>query len=103
MRKLESKWGRDKEEIDVKLNVEQAVYTRDAWVKALYSRMFDYLGIFFNLKMFIRVLNILVKSINKALNVSSTTNDLSIGILDIYGFEIFENNGFEQFWYIFYL
>lgn len=43
-RRLESKWGRQKEEIDVKLNVEQAVYTRDAWAKAMYSKLFDYLG-----------------------------------------------------------
>uniref|UniRef100_A0A915EHN0 Myosin motor domain-containing protein n=1 Tax=Ditylenchus dipsaci TaxID=166011 RepID=A0A915EHN0_9BILA len=43
-RKLESKWGKEKEEIDVQLNVEQAVYTRDAWVKAMYSKLFDFLG-----------------------------------------------------------
>ncbi|KAH7717055.1 unconventional myosin-If [Aphelenchoides avenae] len=80
-RKLESKWGREKEQIDVTLNVEQAVYTRDAWVKAMYSRMFDFL----------------VSAVNKALNVTSNHHNLSIGILDIYGFEIFDNNGFEQF------
>ncbi|KAI6202474.1 hypothetical protein M3Y96_00952800 [Aphelenchoides besseyi] len=81
-RRLESKWGSQTEQIDVTLNVEQAVYTRDAWVKAMYSRLFDYL----------------VTSVNRALNVhQSKKRNLSLGILDIYGFEIFNNNGFEQF------
>uniref|UniRef100_A0A914X526 Uncharacterized protein n=1 Tax=Plectus sambesii TaxID=2011161 RepID=A0A914X526_9BILA len=42
-RRMESKWGKQTENIDVTLNVEQAAYTRDAWAKALYSRLFDYL------------------------------------------------------------
>ncbi|TKR94098.1 hypothetical protein L596_008431 [Steinernema carpocapsae] len=79
-RKLESRWGKQSEEIDITLNVEQAVYTRDALVKALYSRLFDFL----------------VTSVNKAMKTNDSAN-LSIGILDIYGFEIFQNNGFEQF------
>lgn len=29
--------------LSVTLNVEQAAYTRDAWAKAIYSRLFDYL------------------------------------------------------------
>ena len=33
--------------------------------------------------------------VNKAM--STDARDLNIGILDIYGFEIFNNNGFEQF------
>ncbi|CAD5211123.1 unnamed protein product [Bursaphelenchus xylophilus] len=81
-RKLESKWGKETEQIDVQLNVEQAIYNRDAWVKGMYTRLFDYL----------------VNSVNAALK-STVKHDsnLSIGILDIYGFEIFDNNGFEQF------
>uniref|UniRef100_A0AC34EZQ8 Uncharacterized protein n=1 Tax=Panagrolaimus sp. ES5 TaxID=591445 RepID=A0AC34EZQ8_9BILA len=81
-RRMESKWGRQTEEIDITHNVEQAIYTRDALAKALYTRMFDFL----------------VESVNKALDIPGSTNrNLSVGILDIYGFEIFEYNGFEQF------
>uniref|UniRef100_A0A0K0F7H5 Myosin-IB (inferred by orthology to a D. melanogaster protein) n=1 Tax=Strongyloides venezuelensis TaxID=75913 RepID=A0A0K0F7H5_STRVS len=79
---MESKWGKTTEQIKVTLNVEQAKHTRDALSKAMYSRLFDYL----------------VQSVNKALVVSDIKrSSSSIGILDIYGFEIFDNNGFEQF------
>uniref|UniRef100_A0A8C9TUG2 Osteoclast-stimulating factor 1 n=2 Tax=Scleropages formosus TaxID=113540 RepID=A0A8C9TUG2_SCLFO len=78
-RKMDSKWGGKSESIDVTLNVEQASYTRDALSKALYSRIFDFL----------------VESINKAM--VKDNQEMNIGVLDIYGFEIFEKNGFEQF------
>ncbi|KAG7274284.1 hypothetical protein CRUP_037211 [Coryphaenoides rupestris] len=78
-RKMDSKWGSALESIDVTLNVEQACYTRDALSKALHSRVFDFL----------------VESINKA--VVKDHQELNIGVLDIYGFEIFQKNGFEQF------
>lgn len=79
-RRLESKWGTQNETIDVTLNCQQAAYTRDAWAKALYSRLFDYL----------------VKSVNDVMKTDKR-DLLTIGVLDIYGFEIFERNGFEQF------
>ncbi|KAM9825606.1 unconventional myosin-Ie isoform X1 [Syngnathus typhle] len=78
-RKMDSKWGSTKESIDVTLNVEQACYTRDALSKALHSRVFDFL----------------VESINKAM--VKDHQELNVGVLDIYGFEIFQKNGFEQF------
>uniref|UniRef100_A0A8C5I2D8 Osteoclast-stimulating factor 1 n=1 Tax=Gouania willdenowi TaxID=441366 RepID=A0A8C5I2D8_GOUWI len=78
-RKMDSKWGSKVESIDVTLNVEQACYTRDALSKALHSRVFDFL----------------VESINKAM--VKDHQELNIGVLDIYGFEIFQKNGFEQF------
>jgi myosin I len=69
------------------LNVEKARYTRDAFAKALYSRLFDWI----------------VGRINQSLstqNIKSQAitekNVKSIGVLDIYGFEIFETNSFEQ-------
>uniref|UniRef100_A0A8B9K289 Osteoclast-stimulating factor 1 n=1 Tax=Astyanax mexicanus TaxID=7994 RepID=A0A8B9K289_ASTMX len=78
-RKMDSKWGGKSESINVTLNQEQACYTRDALAKALYARLFDYL----------------VEAINKAMQ--KPIEEFSIGVLDIYGFEIFQRNGFEQF------
>ncbi|XP_021935115.1 unconventional myosin-Ie-like [Zootermopsis nevadensis] len=78
-RRFDSKWGAQSDTIDVTLNVEQALYTRDALAKGIYARLFDYL----------------VKRVNGAMETN--VNGYGIGILDIYGFEIFERNGFEQF------
>ncbi len=52
----------------------QAEYSRDALAKALYSRIFDWI----------------IRSVNQALGWAPDPNYLSLGILDIYGFEIFE-------------
>lgn len=61
------------------LNAVQARAVRDALAKGIYNNLFDWI----------------VARVNKSLNTSSTA-DRSIGILDIYGFEIFEHNSFEQ-------
>ncbi len=79
-RTIETKASSKQERIEVRLNVEQAEYTRDALAKGLYSRLFDYL----------------VGHVNSAMEVKSE-HLLNTSILDIYGFEIFEQNGFEQF------
>lgn len=68
------------------LNVPQhkaeACISRDSFAKDLYSALFD----------------LIVAQINKSIKVSSQYSDTqSIGVLDIYGFEIFDNNSFEQF------
>jgi myosin I len=76
---MESRWGGKVETTTVTHTLEQAQYTRDALAKAIYTRQFDYL----------------VKQINTAF--TKETDELAIGVLDIYGFEIFERNGFEQF------
>ncbi|XP_072457027.1 unconventional myosin-If isoform X2 [Notamacropus eugenii] len=78
-RKMDSRWGGRSESINVTLGVEQAAYTRDALAKGLYSRLFDFL----------------VEAINRAMQ--KPQEEYSIGVLDIYGFEIFQRNGFEQF------
>ncbi|KAK0174069.1 hypothetical protein PV328_007186 [Microctonus aethiopoides] len=78
-RKFESKWGNESDNVDVTLNVAQALFTRDALAKDIYARLFDYL----------------VKRVNQAMVIAG--DPLHIAILDIYGFEIFDTNGFEQF------
>ncbi|KAI8809341.1 myosin IF [Cladochytrium replicatum] len=76
-------FGRRSSAYQVPLNVQQASNTRDALAKALYSRLFDWI----------------VQAVNSSLaSVSHNSgNMLCIGVLDIFGFEIFEKNGFEQF------
>ncbi|XP_068586061.1 myosin IEb isoform X1 [Cebidichthys violaceus] len=76
---MDSKWGGKTESIAVTLNTEQACFSRDALSKALYTRLFDFL----------------VDCVNKAIQKDQEV--LNIGVLDIYGFEIFQRNGFEQF------
>uniref|UniRef100_A0A3P8UYF8 Unconventional myosin-Ic n=1 Tax=Cynoglossus semilaevis TaxID=244447 RepID=A0A3P8UYF8_CYNSE len=71
------------EELMSPLNLEQASYARDALSKAVYGRTFTWL----------------VNKINASLSYkddSSKTYSV-IGLLDIYGFEVFQNNSFEQF------
>ena len=62
-------------------NIDQAQGARDALSKDIYSRTFDFI----------------VRKVNAALQANATPSDLVIGILDIFGFEIFKINGFEQF------
>ncbi|KAF4974726.1 hypothetical protein FZEAL_8396 [Fusarium zealandicum] len=70
---------RNGEVIESPANPSQALATRDALSKAIYSNLFDWI----------------VERINKSLKARQATTN-SIGILDIYGFEIFEKNSFEQ-------
>jgi myosin-1 len=81
-RVIETKAGARQEKITVSLNQEQAEYTRDALAKGIYAKLFDYL----------------VDVINRAMQeLAKSDRMVNIGILDIYGFEIFDQNGFEQF------
>ncbi|KAH8502982.1 hypothetical protein H0E87_014335 [Populus deltoides] len=64
-----------------KLTLSQAIDTRDALAKSIYSCLFDWL----------------VEQVNKSLAVGKRRTGRSISILDIYGFESFERNSFEQF------
>lgn len=64
---------------NVPLNITQATAVRDALAKGLYNNLFDWI----------------VARVNKALQTVGGASK-SIGILDIYGFEIFEHNSFEQ-------
>lgn len=61
-------------------NAADATSTRDSLAKFLYSKLFDWI----------------VAQINKSL-FKEAKNEGFIGLLDIYGFEIFKINSFEQF------
>ena len=71
------------EKIETKLNYSQAIVVRDSVSKFIYSALFDWL----------------VDTINANLNKDINQGDVKsfIGVLDIYGFEHFEKNSFEQF------
>ncbi|KAG6500049.1 hypothetical protein ZIOFF_039863 [Zingiber officinale] len=64
-----------------KLTLSQAIDARDALAKSIYASLFEWL----------------VEQINKSLGISKRRTGRSISILDIYGFESFDKNSFEQF------
>lgn len=68
------------ESYEKKLNPVQASDARDAVAKAIYGRLFDWI----------------VVTINKCMEVEKHLIRASIGVLDIFGFESFLNNSFEQ-------
>ncbi|WEW59305.1 class II myosin [Emydomyces testavorans] len=71
--------GRRGSVYEVPLNTVQATAVRDALAKALYFNLFDWI----------------VERVNASLTAKGAVTN-TIGILDIYGFEIFERNSFEQ-------
>eukprot|EP00924_Labyrinthula_sp_SR-Ha-C_P015193 maker-scaffold_9-snap-gene-11.10-mRNA-1 protein AED:0.02 eAED:0.02 QI:119/1/1/1/0.6/0.66/6/325/753 len=73
--------GRRGSVVEVPQNADQATQIRDALAKELFSRTFDHI----------------VNRVNQTMYPENFIAGKSIGILDIYGFEIFENNSFEQF------
>ncbi|EPY87348.1 unconventional myosin-Ih [Camelus ferus] len=76
-RKIEAKT----EEVICPLTLELSAYARDAMAKAVYGRTFTWL----------------VNKINSSLVNKDFPGETVIGLLDIYGFEVFDKNGFEQF------
>lgn len=66
-------------------DVEQAEYGRDALAKAIYDRLFTWIITRINASILVPG-----RSVQKRLNKV-------IGVLDIYGFEVFDLNSFEQF------
>jgi myosin heavy subunit len=72
------------ESIVTPLNASQAYESRDALAKYLYGHMFTWL---------VKVINDNIEQMNASTDMSAS---LTIGVLDIFGFEDFEVNSFEQ-------
>eukprot|EP00981_Chlorochromonas_danica_P003888 scaffold736_cov197-Ochromonas_danica.AAC.2 len=68
------------ETYEKKLNAIQATDARDAVAKAIYGKAFDWI----------------VLMINKCMEVDKASIRATIGVLDIFGFESFQHNSFEQ-------
>ncbi|CAL8321088.1 unnamed protein product [Lota lota] len=76
-KKIEAKM----EEVYSPFAVDHALYARDALAKAIYGRTFNWL----------------VNKVNESLANKDSSRKTVIGLLDIYGFEVFHVNSFEQF------
>ncbi|XP_023835051.1 unconventional myosin-Ih-like [Salvelinus sp. IW2-2015] len=76
-RKIEAKT----DEVLSPFTVDHAIYARDALAKAIYGRTFTWL----------------VNKINDSMENKDSSRKTVIGLLDIYGFEVFYVNSFEQF------
>ncbi|OQR89908.1 myosin [Thraustotheca clavata] len=68
------------EDITVLLSVEKAEITRDVMAKTIYSYLFDWL----------------VDRINTSIGYTPPEDERFIGVVDIFGFEIFKSNSLEQ-------
>ncbi|XP_072450556.1 unconventional myosin-IXb isoform X3 [Chiloscyllium punctatum] len=73
------------EKLILPYSLNEAVTTRDSMAKSLYAALFDWI-----------VLRINHALLNKK-DMEESVMCLSIGVLDIFGFEDFPNNSFEQF------
>ncbi|ELR59440.1 Myosin-Ih, partial [Bos mutus] len=83
-RKIEAKT----EEVICPLTLELSAYARDAMAKAVYGRTFTWL---------VNKINSSLVNKGEHLLPDDFTGKTVIGLLDIYGFEVFDKNGFEQF------
>ncbi|KAF7992912.1 hypothetical protein HCN44_005693 [Aphidius gifuensis] len=68
------------ERVESNLSITQAIEIRDAFVKAIYERLFI----------------MIIDKINNTIYKKNIKDNNSIGVLDIFGFENFYNNSFEQ-------
>ena len=85
-RSIESKEGTRKNTIAISLNVQKACDNRDSLARQMYD------------KLFYEIISI-INSKSKVLDTSSHHHNhqtKTIGLLDIFGFEIFTENSFEQ-------
>ncbi|CAI8606982.1 unnamed protein product [Vicia faba] len=71
----------DKDTVAKSLTLLQAIETRDAIAKFIYSSLFEWI----------------VQQLNRSLEVNEKHTEKSISILDFYGFQSFQKNNFEQF------
>jgi len=78
-RKIQTGVGARAEVFSKPNNRKEAEFCRDTLAKAMYSRLFDYL----------------VRRVNESI-MKPNFSGVMIGVLDIYGFEIFQFNSFEQ-------
>lgn len=71
--------GRRGSVYEVPLNIAQASSVRDALAKAVYNNLFEWI----------------IKRVNISMEAKAPSVN-ALGVLDIYGFEIFDHNSFEQ-------
>ncbi|KAM6931438.1 unconventional myosin-Ih [Xenentodon cancila] len=76
-RKIEAQ----REQVLSPFTIDHAIYARDALAKAIYGQTFTWL----------------VNRINESMENKDSSQKTVIGLLDIYGFEVFYVNSFEQF------